>query len=266
MSAVDRKPLAAARAGVCPFHAAAVDDAANDPALPRLIAGPVVERELPEESPLRRTVTWVREFLARPHPELGRPGPVCPYTPAALNLGTLWLAEVPESDPAPEKITAIINAYRDRFLEIEPKTGNAAINKAFMVVFPNLGPNGAATVDRVQAELKPLFVAVGLMLGEFHATNESPGLRNPEFRPLRSPIPMLAIRYMVESDLPFLKRTIDAPELRSAFVRSYLRRLGGAMKPNNFDQAIDALVDAEIERRCSAGMLALTGKDGDGQA
>ena len=238
----------AARKNGCPHMPAVL---ASDEG-PRLMRASDVERELDADAPLARTVAWVREFLARPHPELGRTGPVCPFTPAALSLDTIWLAEVPEDDPDPDRIRAIINDYRERFLEIEPRTGNAAINKAFMVVFPNLGEHGAQMIDAVQAELKPRFVAVGLMLGEFHAANESPGLRNPDFRPLRSPLPMLAIRNMVESDLPFLRRTIDSAELRASFVRSYLRRLGSAMKPNNFEQAIDALIEAEIQLRSTA--------------
>jgi hypothetical protein len=87
---------------------------------------------------------------------------------------------------------------------------------------------------------------MGLMLGEFHANNESPGLRNPDFRPLRSPIPMLAIRHMVDSDLPFLIRETYAPEERSAFLRSYLFRLGGALSQVQLNEALDELIVAEV--------------------
>ena len=72
-------------------------------------------------------------------------------------------------------------------------------------MFPGISDADApAFIDAVQARLKPQFVADGLMLGQFHALNNEPGLHNQEFRPLRSPIPLLAIRFMVDSDLPFL--------------------------------------------------------------
>jgi hypothetical protein len=201
------------------------------------------------ESPLGATIAWVRKFLARPHPDLGRAGPVCPFTPMALELDTIWMAEVEDSTPDPQRIQDVIEECRKIFLETEPRDGPMAINKVIMVVFSGLGPEAAVWIDAMQAKLKPNFVDVGLMLGEFHSRNDTPGLRNPEFRPLRSPIPMLVIRHMVESDLPFMKREEDVPSVRIAYLRSYLRQLGTTIRRNYFDQAVDALVNAEIESR-----------------
>jgi hypothetical protein len=194
-------------------------------------------------------VDWVRNFLSKPHAELGRTGPVCPFTPQALNLDTIWLTEIADPNPDQERIAQIIGNYRDVFLQLEPKNGPSAINKAILIVFPFLGESGATLIDEVQASLKKRFVDVGLMLGEFHLANESPGLRNEKFRPLRSPIPMLAIRHMVESDLPFMRRSIDDAALRASYLRSYLRLLGPVLRRNYFEQAIEALVDAELEIR-----------------
>ena len=58
--------------------------------------------------------------------------------------------------------------------------------------------------------------------------NNSPGLRNPNFFPLRTPFPSLAMRYMVPSDLPFLSPSKYEPSLRVAFLESFLRRFGAA--------------------------------------
>jgi hypothetical protein len=164
-------------------------------------------------------------------------------------MDTIWMAEVPEATATFEGISEIISEYRKLFIETEPKSGPEAMNKAFLVVFSALtahGDEGAALVDEVQAHLKKYFVEVGLMLGEFHSANESPGLRNPDFRPLRSPIPMLAIRHMVESDLPFLIRESYPPKLRSSFLRSYLFRMGGALSQVKFNEAVDGLIAAEV--------------------
>lgn len=206
-----------------------------------------IERDQSAETPLAVTVAWIRTFLARPHAEVGRPRAVCPFTPTALSLDTIWLTEVTDSQMSRARMIELIDEYRELFADIEPRGGQLAINKAILVVFPHLGDSAAAVIEDVQAELKPGFVELGLMLGEFHPTNDSPGLRNPDFRPLRSPIPMLAIRQMVETDLPFLRRPLDAPELRSRYLRSYLRRLGGSVRRKFFDDAVVALIDAELE-------------------
>lgn len=212
-----------------------------------------VEAANTPDAPLAESVAWVRSFLARPHPDVGRAGPVCPFTPMALELDTIWLIDIPDTEPEPQRIHDIIEQCRQQFLETEPREGPMAINKVFMAVFSGLDETAAPLIDAMQARLKPAFVDVGLMLGEFHARNDTPGLRNPDFRPLRSPTPMLVMRHMVESDLPFLKRDLDAPQVRNAYLRSYLRRLGGSIRRNYFDQAVDALVQAELEMRAEAG-------------
>lgn len=204
------------------------------------------------ESPLGSTVDWVRRFLARPHPDLGRAGPVCPFTPMALELDTMWLIEVTESTPDMLRMQDVIEQCRQIFMDTEPREGPLSINKVIMVVFSGMSADDAPWIDALQAKLKSNFVEVGLMLGEFHSKNDTPGLRNEAFRPLRSPIPMLVMRHMVESDLPFLKRQADLPEIRISYLRSYLRRLGPTIRRNYFDQAVDALVDAEIELRGGA--------------
>ncbi len=224
------------------------DENGRESSGPRLMRLSEVERTCDPASPLRSIAEWIRGFLARPHPHLGRQGSVCPFVPVALGMDTIWMAEVAEATPSFEHISAIIAEYRNLFLETEPKIGPEAMNKAFLVVFSALtgnGAEGAGLIDKVQASLKKYFVEIGLMLGEFHAANESPGLRNPNFRPLRSPIPMLAIRHMVESDLPFLVRETYPPELRSSFLRSYLFRMGGALSQIRFNEALDGLIAAE---------------------
>jgi hypothetical protein len=207
-----------------------------------------------DDSPLGVTIDWIRRFLARPHPDLGRAGPVCPFTPMALELDTIWMTEISDSAPDPQRIQDVIEECRKIFLTTEPCDGPMAINKVFMVVFSGLGPEAAPWIDAMQSKLKPNFVDIGLMLGEFHSRNDTPGLRNPDFRPLRSPLPMLVIRHMVESDLPFLKRDLDTPEVRISYLRSYLHQLGGTIRRNYFDQAVDALINAEIELRGAASL------------
>jgi hypothetical protein len=44
------------------------------------------------------------------------------------------------------------------------------------------------------------------MTAFFHADSDAHGLWNPDFRPMRSPMPVLGLRYMVEQDAVFAAR------------------------------------------------------------
>ncbi|MEH2150857.1 DUF6875 domain-containing protein [Nostoc sp.] len=171
-------------------------------------------------------IEWVKNFLGRPHPNLGRPGAVCPFVPLSLKSNSIRLAVIHTKDLYPEQLAEVVGCYRDIFLEMDAKEQELAINKAFLLIFPDIHIEDAPKlIDSVQQQLKPLFVESGLMIGEFHKRNESPGLHNPNFRPLRSPIPLLAIRFMVEADLPFLQSPAD-PHLRIRYLEAYLKRFG----------------------------------------
>jgi len=66
---------------------------------------------------------------------------------------------------------------------------------AFIAVLAGLQQAAIEDTVRVAHErCKPNFVERGLMLGEFWSGNDSPGVHNPEFRPLDSPVPLLVIR------------------------------------------------------------------------
>lgn len=200
------------------------------------------------------TVNWVENFLAKPHPVLGRPGAVCPFVPRALKENTIRL-KVIETDPPDRKtIKNTVAQMRDVFLNLEPKTGELSVYKAFLLVFPDVTHTQAPSfIDEIQKELKPDFVAEGLMLGEFHQFNRTPGLHNLEFFPLRSPLPMLAIRQMVESDIVFLCREIDEPQKRINFLEKYLTRFHEILPSARLKFAETELMKAELE--ISGGLL-----------
>jgi hypothetical protein len=169
---------------------------------------------------------WVKNFLAKPHPDLGRSGIVCPFVPRTLQLNTVQTIVIHTQGLEEQQIEDVVKDYRNHFLVMEPQRGELAIYKAIMLIFPDISePEDTALIDRIQQRLKIYFVEEGLMIGEFHQYNDSPGLHNPNFKPLRSPIPMLAIRFMTESDLPFLSRLSDQPQVRIQYLNAYLRQM-----------------------------------------
>jgi hypothetical protein len=168
---------------------------------------------------LGEVARWTVDYLCRTHPSLGRSGDVCPYTEVSMREGLLFSAvcHVFDADPRPSMIQVMRQTMKD-FESRPPQIGNRAGLKAMLVLFPSLEGDW---IDAVQEELANEFVERKLMIGEFHAECEKPGLHNLEFRPLRSPIPMLAVRNMMLTDLAFLKGS-------DFKLRHYLQRFGDA--------------------------------------
>ena len=216
----------------------------------QLLTSVELQQSLSHHPCLNEIEQWVHDFLAKPHPKLGRSGPVCPFLPHALRSNTVHFGTIATEGRGVDELTELVKGYCDTFLELEPKTGRLAVYKSILLVFPDLTAEEAPdVVDVIQQRLKPLFVEQGLMIGEFHSRNESPGLHNPNFRPLRSPIPMLAIRFMAASDLPFLSRTTDDPAVRLSYLQAYVKRMGQephAARSLAYAQEAIAIAKAEL--------------------
>ncbi|GAA2667185.1 hypothetical protein GCM10010412_044560 [Nonomuraea recticatena] len=183
---------------------------------------------------LRAVVTWAREYLCRPHPELGRRGAVCPYTQASLDRGAFLMAVLPGRPAGVAELTQVIERHRDWFAELAPRERPESLHSTILVLLPGMADDLAA-IDAAQAELKDEFVPHGLMIGEFHdGPPDKQGLWNAAFRPLRSPVPMLVIRHMVATDLPFLMT--DAAHL------SAYRRVFGDHVPAHLRELAESVV------------------------
>ena len=194
--------------------------------LPPLVEPVDLDGDLPTpvnaaEEPLRAIMDWARRYLCRPHPELGRKGDVCPFTEGALARHTFYMAVIEGVPDSAEDVADTVAHYRDWFLDLDPINGTAAQFKTILILFPGLaGPDLHPVIDDAQRMLKQAYVSHGLMIGEFHdGPPDKAGLWNSQFRPLRSPVPLLAIRHMVPTDFPFLSLDDD-------HVTAYLRLFG----------------------------------------
>ncbi|MEX1366739.1 MAG: DUF6875 domain-containing protein [Nannocystaceae bacterium] len=199
---------------------------------------------------LGEVARWTRDFLSAPHPELGRVGDVCPYSAVSVREGLLLAAvcHVFDADPRP----AMRQVMEHTLVEFEarsPRFGNRVGLKAMLVLFPSLE---SEWIEDVQDSESLRFAQRGLMLGEFHAESEVPGLHNPRFRPLRSPIPLLGIRAMVPTDLPFLTGSDDQLDC-------YLRRFedAGLKQIAAFLRAPHAEIDPDAIRRLESALYGL---------
>ncbi|HEX6967969.1 MAG TPA: hypothetical protein VF174_04010 [Micromonosporaceae bacterium] len=179
---------------------------------------------------LRSVFVWAREYLCRPHPDLGRKGPVCPFVQGALDRQTFYLGVLRGTEFQPGDLDERLMTYRNWFRELTPTDGPAAQFKTILLTLPDVPPDAVReVVDATQQRLKPQYVAEGLMIGEFHSgPPDKGGLWNPDFRPLHSPVPLLAIRHMVPSDFPFLA---DDPTFLTAYLRLFSDAVPAALRP-----------------------------------
>lgn len=169
---------------------------------------------------LDEVAAWVKGYLCRPHPDLGRSGPMCPFVPGALQKQLLFAAIYGQADVDVAAIKSILLEEMERFIALPPISGNDAQFKSIMVLFPNLpGEHVKGLIETAQADLQKHFVPNGLMVGEFHSgPPDKRGLWNKDFRPLYSPVPMLVIRHMVPTDVLFLR---GDPGLFREYVKIY---------------------------------------------
>jgi hypothetical protein len=164
---------------------------------------------------------WVTSYLMASHPELGRPGEVCPFTSRAYQLDTIRIGV---SFAQSRDGTVIRQIMRDCLRQFAAIACDDAATqfRTIIVGFPNLtDEEGVAALRATQRRLTLRCLWDGLMIGRFHPASEDEGLWNRDFRPMRAPIPLLAVRHLVRNDAPFAVR-------HPALLASYLCRYSAA--------------------------------------
>ena len=154
---------------------------------------------------LHAVADWIKTFVAMPHRDLGRAGPVCPFVPAALERKILWLAPERIADRSVADVVELINGYKKLFLDAQSVDGDGLNYKSLVVVFTDLSADRTKDLfDDVLGRLAvPSYAEDGLVLGGFYESNEGTALYNPSFRLFTAPVPFLLIRHTVVSDWKF---------------------------------------------------------------
>ena len=162
----------------------------------------LAERDL---TALQAVGNWIETFVVRPHKDLGRAGPVCPFVPGALERRTLWLAAEQIADLDEPAVVELMNGYVRRFLDAQPSDGDDAKYKVIVVVFTDLPADRAqgAFDDVLQHLAAPSYAEDGVVFGPFYEGNAGTALYNANFRPFTSPVPFLFVRHTVIGDWKF---------------------------------------------------------------
>jgi hypothetical protein len=172
---------------------------------------------------LRKVADWIKSFVVRPHKDLGREGPVCPFVPESLERKTLWLTSEHIAARSVADVTRLMKDYKTRLLQAQPLDGDGVNSKVIVIVFPDLPADRARGLfgDVLQQLAVPSYVEDGVLFGPFYEGNEGTAIYNSRFRPFQSPVPFLFVRLGVISDWKFF---LDNDDL----LKSWAHRYGAA--------------------------------------
>jgi hypothetical protein len=149
---------------------------------------------------------WASEYIARPHPSLGRGGAICPFMQPSLELErfhTWQIDEVVCGDmPRLRRVTlAAARAFLQRYPLGVPKNNFASV----ALTFPRLSGEHLLGVDRLHDQLKTHLVArYDLMSTPCHLFSRKPSISNPDFAVFRSAVPLIVLRHLDVRDIRFL--------------------------------------------------------------
>lgn len=183
------------------------DITANPSARPAIVEDP--------DPALATTVsTWLHDYIARPHPKLGRSGAICPFVEPTIRADGL-VVRVAEWDRryGLEEMEYLMDDAVAGFHTIA-WSHPAPNRQALVIALPNLPEHQWELIDRAHRQVKDRVVAQGLMIGEFHPRCPTPAARNPDFPVNRSPVPLFAVRRMASHDILFLA---DEPRWFAAY-------------------------------------------------
>lgn len=164
---------------------------------------------------IQDVLDWMENTVAKPTSNIKRKGALCPFVPKALEMTSIYLTFPKKKSEDINQLADYLKSCMVEFLETPPTMPDElAIYKSLIVAFPYLNENNAMLLKNVRSEVKPYFIQNGVTCGEFFADNLDKSVRNEDFYVAKSPVPLIAIRYLSPHDELFLK---SQPELYKLF-------------------------------------------------
>jgi hypothetical protein len=149
---------------------------------------------------------WASEYIARPHPSLGRGGPICPFMQPSLELERFHTWQIDDVDsgdmPRLRRVTLeAARAFLERYPLGAPKNNFASV----ALTFPRLSGEHLLALDVLHAQLKTHLVArYDIMSTPCHLFSQKRSVSNPDFAVFRSPVPLIVLRHLDVRDILFL--------------------------------------------------------------
>ncbi|MFE3372084.1 tryptophan 2,3-dioxygenase [Streptomyces sp. NPDC059173] len=196
--------------------------------------------QLCETSPETKLVVdrWLNDYLTQENDQLGRRGPVCPFVGPAREGGFLRTKTlVLGRDDTTEDLVQGLREQLDAFVAL-PVPGGKESLAAMVTVVDGLPEHRGRLLDEAQARLRREAARRGLMIGQFHPHCPEPAFWQPSFAVSRSPVPLVAIRYMSFHDILFLHADpVLFEEYRTRFADRYQQ---GKRVPDGFRKLYDS--------------------------
>jgi spermidine synthase len=187
---------------------------------------------------LRSVRDWIQDFIVVPNDHLGRPGPVCPYTPVSIERQVLWLAAEHLGDGGVARLVELLEGYKRKLLELAPTVGAAGDVGVIIVVLPDVSPDQAPALfgGALEQLAVPSLAEDGVLFGPFYDGHEGTAIYNKGFRPFQSPVPFVFVRHTVLEDWMFLIGSDDMlGHWASRFGESATRTLGAKLRQLPWD-------------------------------
>ncbi len=167
------------------------------------------ERRFPDDAATMRS--WLYDYVAKPNPEIGRKGPVCPFMPPALRADAVDYAYRYDLTGNSEEdlFSELLGEFEDFDRTAEPASLTRTSLASRLVVLPYGDATTWLAIDNIYESLKDAAVMRGLMVAQFHPHCDVRAVRNEAFRIARSPIAAIAIRRMAPHDILFLTNSAE---------------------------------------------------------
>ncbi|MFI7025177.1 DUF6875 domain-containing protein [Micromonospora sp. NPDC049900] len=176
----------------------------------------------------RQGLDWLEQFVIRSHPDLGRPGAVCPRLAPAMRGDTVWLVAIALTGASREHAVEAARLLAHLFDDLAGEAHRQSA--ALLGFFPDLPAGEAASfIDGGHRMVRPWCVERGLMLGEFHPTSTVGSVHNRDLPVMRCPVPMFAVRAITPHDLMFLDQPDTPPADRLACLEAFGRHVGARL-------------------------------------
>lgn len=176
---------------------------------------------------------WMKQFIMRPHPNLGRKGAVCPFAAPAHDERVMYFAALNSAgitfDAFIQIMLRLPAVFQRLATRIEGRTDLLSL-----CIFPRdlHADEYYKFIDCAHGMLKPFYMNTGLMIGEFHPLSAVRGAHSDTILPMRSDVPMFVVRAMASHDILFIDRDGASPTQRIHEVECYLRFVGPQLPPS----------------------------------
>ena len=171
-----------------------------------------------EQRQLKSVMRWVRAFIMRPHPKLGRPGVVCPYVKLSLEASIFYLSLATLDNPRRyDEIYLLLNTHADIFAQMQPHSGPWENLRVLMLLVPN-GKDHVLSHPEASKHLKTQMMQRNVTIGQFFPTWHPIRALKSKFFPNQPPLCLYTMRPFIRSDWMFIK---GEPEWQAVYLEKF---------------------------------------------